>query len=72
MVRFFAAITDTRRPFLAVRNPRISQPQSRLQAVTDGAGQLIAIADSAGEIDASYAGSGYGQTSWRGGVRGLR
>jgi RHS repeat-associated protein len=40
--------------------------QKRLQAVTDGAGQLIAIADSAGEIDASYAGSGYGQTSWRG------
>ncbi|HQW65395.1 MAG TPA: RHS repeat-associated core domain-containing protein [Gemmatimonadales bacterium] len=40
--------------------------QKRLQAVTHGAGQLIAITDSAGEIDASFPGSGYGQTSWRG------
>lgn len=65
-MRFFAAITDTRRPFLAVRNPSISQPQKRLQAVTTGVGQPIAIAESAGDIDTSYAGEGYGQASWRG------
>ncbi|HQW65393.1 MAG TPA: RHS repeat-associated core domain-containing protein [Gemmatimonadales bacterium] len=60
-----AQVTDE--PLLLVfRNPTTWQMQKRLQAVTDGAGQLIAIADSAGEIDASYAGSGYGQTSWRG------
>lgn len=38
----------------------------RLQAVTDGRGQLVAIADSAGEITAPYAGSGYDQSSWQG------
>jgi hypothetical protein len=52
-------------PARIFRNPNTLQMRKRLQAVTDG-GQLIAIADSAGEIDASYAGSGYGQTSWRG------
>ena len=38
----------------------------RLQAVTDGRGQLIAIADSAGFITEAYAGSGHDQSSWQG------
>jgi RHS repeat-associated protein len=38
----------------------------RLQAVTDGRGQLVAIADSLGDITAPYAGSGYDQSSWQG------
>ncbi|HRP08280.1 MAG TPA: RHS repeat-associated core domain-containing protein, partial [Gemmatimonadales bacterium] len=40
--------------------------QQRLQAVTDGRGQLLAIADSQGYITATYAGSGYDQAAWRG------
>ncbi|HQW65391.1 MAG TPA: RHS repeat-associated core domain-containing protein, partial [Gemmatimonadales bacterium] len=64
---FFVQAPGIDEPLLLIfRNPSTWQMQERLQAVTDGAGQLIAIADSAGEIDASYAGSGYGQTSWRG------
>jgi len=64
---FFVQAPGIDEPLLLIfRNPNTWQMQKRLQAVTDGAGQLIAIADSAGEIDASYAGSGYGQTSWRG------
>jgi RHS repeat-associated protein len=38
----------------------------RLQAVTDGRGQLIAIADSSGQITEAYAGSGHDQSSWQG------
>ncbi|MDZ4259531.1 MAG: RHS repeat-associated core domain-containing protein, partial [Gemmatimonadales bacterium] len=38
----------------------------RLQAVTDGRGQLLAIADSAGFITEEYAGSGHDQSSWQG------
>jgi RHS repeat-associated protein len=38
----------------------------RLQAVTDGRGQLLAIADSSGFITAEYAGSGYDQAAWLG------
>ncbi|MEI2721746.1 MAG: RHS repeat-associated core domain-containing protein [Gemmatimonadales bacterium] len=64
---FFVQAPGIDEPLLLIfRNPNTWQLQKRLQAVTDGAGQLIAIADSAGEIDASYAGSGYGQSSWRG------
>jgi len=37
----------------------------RLQAVTDGRGQLIAIAASSGQITAAYAGSGHDQSSWQ-------
>src|SRR5690606_33118605 len=38
----------------------------RLQAVTDGRGQLLAIADSTGFISSTYAGSGYDQAAWQG------
>ena len=38
----------------------------RLQAVTDGRGQLLAIADSSGFITSGYAGSGYDQAAWLG------
>src|SRR5690606_37516894 len=38
----------------------------RLQAVTDGRGQLLSIADSSGFITATYAGSGYDQAAWMG------
>jgi RHS repeat-associated protein len=39
--------------------------QKRLQAVTDGRGQLLAIADSLGDITSTYAGSGYDQAAWK-------
>jgi RHS repeat-associated protein len=39
----------------------------RLQAVTDGRGQLVAIADSLGDITGAYAGAGYDQAAWKAG-----
>jgi RHS repeat-associated protein len=39
----------------------------RLQAVTDGRGQVIAIADSLGDITGAYAGAGYDQAAWKAG-----
>ena len=63
---FFVHAPGIDEPLLLLkRQPNTWLVEKRLQAVSDGAGQLVAIADSAGEIDAGWAGSGYDQGGWK-------
>lgn len=63
---FFVQAPGIDESVLLVDRTQTWSVSERLQAVTDGRGQLISIADSSGYITAPYAGSGYDQAAWMG------